>query len=580
MGHAKRLPGYLDIVAEPDVETAMRDGTVLRADIYRPATGGPFPTILMRLPYDKTLAQDITYRHPSWYARHGYLVIVQDVRGRGRSDGDFYPFAHESDDGFESVEWAAALPQSNGRVGMYGFSYVGATQLQAALRRPPGLRAICPALTASQFYDGWTYNAGAFALSFNASWAINLARDGARRARDEAQTIELTKAFLAAPDGYGHVPLETYPPLATTEFGAFFFDWLAHPTYDDYWRRWSIDKDYARIDIPALHIGGWYDIFLNGTVKNFVGLRRAAASRKARESQKLLVGPWYHLPWTSLTGANDFGPAARNIVNDWQLRWFDQFLKEEDTGVLAAPVTVFLMGENRWIDLQAWPPPGTRFADYYLHSDGDANSINGHGTLSVESPSRESPDVYTYDPLAPTPSVGGRSCCFPAIAPMGPANQAPVETFNSVLVYTSRSLERPLTVIGPVTATLFAATTAADTDFTVKLCDVDPAGVSTNIQGGIMRARFRESLSTPTAIVPGEVYEYTVELGPTAYTFQPGHQIRVQVSSSDFPQWDRNLNTGGIPGTETLIDAVVATQFVLHDSDHPSCIRLPVADGI
>ena len=580
MPSSQRLPGGFDLTVERNVPAEMSDGTVLRADVYRPATGGPFPVILMRLPYDKTLAQDITYHYPSWYARHGFMVVVQDVRGRGRSEGDFYPFAHEVDDGYESVEWAAGLPHSNGRVGMYGFSYVGATQLQAAIRRPPALHTICPALTGSQFYDGWAYNGGAFALAFNASWALNLARDGARRAGDDAQTGELTAAFLNAPGGYGHLPLKTYPSIEATAFGSFFFDWLAHPTYDDYWRRWSIDEQYSQIDVPALHIGGWYDIFLAGTVKNFSALRTRAGSERARNSQKLLIGPWYHLPWTSLTGAANFGSTARNVVNDWQLRWFSQFLRDDDTGVLDAPVTVFLTGDNRWIDLGSWPPEGTRFHDYYLRSDGDANSINGHGALSLDPPGNEPPDVYSYDPLAPTPSVGGRSCCFPILAPMGPADQAAVEVFNSVLVYTSPALDRDLPVIGPIRATLHAASTAVDTDFTVKLCDVSPDGLSINIQGGIIRARYRGSLTDPRPIEPGEVYEYTIDLGPVAHVFQAGHRVRVQVSSSDFPQWDRNLNTGGELGVERIVDARVATQFLLHDGAHPSRITLPVIGGV
>ena len=575
----QRLPGFSDLVVERDAPAQMRDGTTLYADVYRPSNGGPFPVILMRLPYDKTQAQNnVTYHHPSWYARNGYIVVVQDTRGRWRSEGDFYPFAHEAEDGYDTVEWAASLPHSNGRVGMYGFSYVGATQLQAALEHPSGLKTICPGFTGSQYYEGWAYNGGAFALAFNASWTAYLAADDARRRGDDEATQNLNAAFLGAPNFYGHLPLKEYPPFVSADFGRYFFDWMEHPSYDDYWRRWSVDEDYSRIDVPAMHISGWYDVFISGTVKNFEGLRRGAGSEGSRASQKLLVGPWYHLPWARITGASDFGHEGRNVVDGWQLRWFDQFLRDEDTGVLDSPVTVFLMGENRWIEEGSWPPEGTEFRDYYLRSRGSANSINGDGELGVEPPDREPPDVYIYDPLFPIPSSGGHSCCFPIIAPMGPADQAAVEVLNGVLVYTSPPLDADLTVVGPVGATFYAATSAPDTDFTAKLCDVSPEGRSTNIQEGIVRARYRESLSEPMPITPNEVYEYRIDLGPTAYVFKAGHRIRVQVSSSDFPQWDRNLNTGGPLGVEGAAQARVATQTVLHDANHPSRVTLPVVD--
>ena len=343
--------------------------------------------------------------------------------------------------------------------------------------------------------------------------------DDARKQGDDDATQNLLAAFLGAPNFYGHLPLKEYPPLVGADFGQYFFDWMQHPSYDDYWRRWSVDEDYSRIDVPALHVGGWYDVFVGGTVKNFEGLRQKAGSETSRAAQKLLVGPWYHLPWVRLTGATDFGFEARNTVDAWQLRWFDQFLRDEDTGVLDSPVNIFLMSDNHWIEESSWPPEGTEFRDYYLRSNGSANSINGDGELDLEPPNREPPEVFIYDPLLPVPSSGGHSCCFPIIAPMGPAGQAEVEILNVVLVYTSPPLEKDLTIIGPVSATLYAATSAPDTDFTVKLCDVSPEGRSTNVQEGIVRARYRESLSEPTAVTPNEVYEYRIELGPTAHAF-------------------------------------------------------------
>jgi uncharacterized protein len=579
MSTTHSLPGYSAITVETDVPAQMQDGTVLYADIYRPSSGGPFPVILMRSPYDKRQAQcGSGYRHPAWYAQHGYMVVVQDVRGRYRSGGDFYPFANEANDGFDTVEWASSLPHANGRVGMYGFSYVGCTQVQAALKRPEGLRTICPGFTASQYYEHWAYNGGAFALAFNSSWAMALAEEGAIRRRDGELIRRLIEGVSTAPSWYPYLPMNEHPLLASTDLGDFYFDWMAHPSYDDYWRRWSVDEDYSRIEVPALHIGGWYDIFIGGTVRNFTGLRHHAGSDAARAGQKLLVGPWHHTYWSRVVGTLDFGPEAANRIDDMQLRWFDQFLRDQQTGVLDSPVSVFLMGANHWEDFSTWPPEGVVYRSYFLHSEGDAHTVSGNGRLDIEPPGSEPPDVFGYNPLAPVPSFGGRSCCDPSITPMGPYPQVDVEMLGSVQVYTTRPLERDLTVIGPVTCTLFAATSATDTDFTAKLCDVSPGGLSINIANGIIRARFRESLSDPKPVTPGEVYEYTIELGPTAHVFRAGHSIRLQVSSCDFPHWDRNLNTGGTLGTEGPEAAVVATQVVLHDGAHASHLSLPVME--
>jgi uncharacterized protein len=579
MASIRPIPGYSGVTVEHDVPARMRDGVTLYADVYRPAKPGRYPVILFRHPYDKTPVASLTYAHAAWYASHGYVVVNQDVRGRHASEGRWYPFEHEADDGEETVEWAARLPGSNGRVGMLGFSYYGATQLQAALRRPPSLMCICPGMTGSQYFDGWTYNHGAFALAFAASWATFLAIGEARRRRDAVATAAMHRAFVEGMNLYGYLPLRDYPPLAGNDLAPYFRDWLEHSTYDEYWRRFSIDTDYSRLDVPALHVGGWYDVFLSGTVGNFQGLRTGARSETSRSRQKLLVGPWYHIPWTPMPGSVYLGPLASNqTVNDWQMRWFHQFLKEEDTGVLDAPVTIFVMGDNVWRDEKDWPPAGTRFVDYYLHSGGLANSATGDGRLDPEPPGNESPDLFSYDPYFPVPSVGGHSCCFPNVAPMGMEPQGLPEAFNSVLVYTSPPLTRDVTVIGPVTATLYAASSAVDTDFTVRLCDVWPDGRSFNIQEGIVRARYRESLSHPRLITPNEIYEYRIDLGPTANVFRAGHHIRVDVSSSDFPQWDRNLNTGGPLGAETLDRAVVANQAVLHEGRYPSRITLPIVD--
>lgn len=568
------VPGYPGLTVRRNVPCPMRDGVTLMADVYRPAGDEPCPVILIRLPYDKAQAENVSYSHPSWYARHGYIVVAQDTRGRYASEGDWYPFRHEAEDGYDTVEWAARLPGANGRVGMYGFSYAGATQLLPATLRPPSLTAVCPAMTGSQYYEGWTFNQGAFALAFAVSWALSLGLNGAQRRRDDAAMASYATAFAASLDWDWYLPLVAIPPLLEQDT-AYFFDWLAHPTYDDYWRRWSIDEDYGRITVPGLHIAGWYDVFLSSTVKNFVSLQREAGTPEARRAQKLVIGPWFHIPWKPLVGHSSEN-AAPSVVDDWQLAWFDHFLKDRCTGMLDSPVTLFVLGEDAWHDYDSWPPPGSTPTPWYLHSGGRANSRYGDGTLSPTPPADEPADVFTYDPGVPNLSQGGHSCCFPFVAPMGPADQEASEQWHGVLVYTSEPLARDVLLIGDVGVVLYAATSAADTDWTARLCQVAPNGRSTNLQEGIVRARFRESLTDPTPIEPGKVYEYPIRLGPVGVRVPAGYRLRVAVSSSDFPQWDRNLNTGGPLGAEGPSAAITATQVVLHDGAHPSRVILPI----
>ncbi len=565
---SEQLPGVPVVTIERDVACRMRDGTTLRADVFRPAGDGPHPALLMREPYDKNTAQTGSgYRHPSWWARQGWVVIVQDVRGRFRSEGNFAPFVNEARDGYDAVEWAARLDGVDGRVAMYGFSYPGATQLLAATLRPPSLAAICPGMTSSQYYDGWTYNGGAFALGFAANWAAWLALNTAMSAHDGPEITRL-EAPVGRSDWFAHLPLADHPAF-TAEDAPYYFDWLEHSSYDDYWRATAIDEDYSRVQVPGLHVGGWYDIFLEGTVKNFTGIEQTAGR------QKLLVGPWQHGPWSPLLGAgDDAGPAA---VNDWQLRFLDEVVKGRPTGVFDAPATVYVMGEG-WRDLDAWPPLSARPVDWFLHSAGNANSKYGDGTLSPELPLDEPPDVFVYDPLAPVQSAGGHSCCDEAITPMGPRSQHGSERWGDTLVYTSGPLDHDLELVGDVVVVLHAASTAVDTDFTARLCRVDPNGESLNLMEGIIRARFRNSLSAPLPIEPGRVYEYRISLGPIAIRIATGYRLRLDVSSSDFPQWDRNLNTGGPLGYEGPEKAIVATQTVLHDRARPSRISLPIVD--
>jgi uncharacterized protein len=561
-----------------NVAATMRDGTVLYADIYRPAEAGTYPVLLMRLPYNKTTAMAAVYGPPSAYAARCYIVVIQDVRGTYTSEGTLYPFRNEADDGYDSVEWAAGLPGANGKVGMYGFSYVGATQWLAATKAPPHLVAIAPGHTSSDYYDGWSYEGGAFSLALKESWATSSLTAGALPRLGEQTVLDkFDEARRDIAKTYGHLPIRTYPWLMPQrpEVAGFFFDWVRHPDRDAYWRQWSIRERYADIKVPALNFAGWYDVFLNGSVENFVGMRKAGTDA-ARRGQRLVIRPYVHVPWEAKNGDVDFGPQAANTSMEEQTRFFDYWLKGKANGVdTHAPVRVFVMGANTWREAQDWPIPGTRFTNYYLRSRGQANSLLGNGELATAPPTgAEAPDHYAYDPANPVPSKGGHSCCTAAVAPVGPYDQTDIERRADVLVYSTPPLTEAVEVTGPITVKLFASSSAPDTDWTAKLVDVEPGGKIINLNNGIVRASHRNGLETREPIEPGRIYEYTITVFPTSNLFKTGHQIRLEISSSNFPHYDRNLNTGQPVGVDS--EMIVARQTVFHDAMHASHVVLPI----
>lgn len=533
---------------------------------------GLYPVLLVRGPYDKRVGlASFGNSHAAWFAEHGYIVIVQDTRGRFASEGIFYPFKNEAEDGFDSVEWAARVQGADGQVGMFGFSYLGATQLLAAVLNPPSLKAIVPGFTASQYFDGWTYNGGAFALAFNCYWANLLAIDTARRSGDLVAMESLVASLGSANNWFWSTPLGRYPPLKE-KYAPYFFHWLEHPTYDDYWRRWSIDENYGRIDVPALHIGGWYDIFLSGTVKNYCGISRDGVSERTRNSQKLLVGPWTHMPWSPVGNTGKTEPST-STIDDWTICWFDEILKNKKTGVLDSPITIFPVNGSR-LDLAHWPTEESQVEKWFFHSEGRANSKFGDGTLSTKGPSDEHVDLFISDPAIPIQSNGGHSCCFDSITPMGPADQRVSESSRMVLVYTSEKFENENLLIGDAKIVLYASSSALDSDFVARLCEVTEDGVSTNIQEGIIRSKYRKSLSNPIAVEPNTVNEYTISLGPIGYLMAKGSRLRVAIAGSDFPQWDRNSQTGKHEFQEHFSEYLAATQVVFHDQSQPSRLEI------
>lgn len=560
-----------EVIVERGVAVPMRDGVTLRADIYRPKAEGKFPVLLQRTPYDKRGGID---QGPK-LAERGYVVIVQDVRGRYTSEGEWYPFKYESRDGYDTVEWAAGLPYSNGKVGMFGASYVGATQMLAAIAQPPHLAGVFPIVTASNYHEGWTYQGGAFALWFNSSWTSRaLAPDTLmRRVRDTTDVREWLPKL----------PLANFPllePGTADGLASYYYEWLEHPDYDDYWKQVSIEEHHAKIQVPAYHVGGWYDIFMGGTLRNFVGLKGRAAGDLARRGQRLLLGPWYHGPFDGKSGEVDFGPEARGGASVFDtdavmLRWYDALLKGEANGIeREKPVRIFVMGKNVWRDEDDWPLARAHPTRFYLHSAGNANTLTGDGTLSREAPAAEPADRYVYDPHDPVPTRGGGLCCDNARLASGAFDQRPVEARSDVLVYTTSAFAEDFEVTGPMTLELYAGSSAVDTDFTAKLVDVWPNGFAQNLTDGILRARYRNSPEKAEFMTPGTVYKLTVDLWATSNVFLAGHKLRLEISSSNFPRFDRNLNSGEHPARATRV--VKATQTIYHDPEHPSALVLPV----
>jgi len=578
--------GPCAVTKTANVAVPMRDGTTLRADVYRPSTSQPVPVILVRTQYGKEAAQiqPSRYQRPDWFASHCYLVVIQDIRGQFASGGTFSEFINDRNDGYDSVEWAATLPGSSGKVGMYGSSYVGATQWLAAETAPPHLATIVPANTGSDYYDGWTYENGAFRLNFIEPWVMDtIALSAAKNRGDTEVAQQLTQDFKDIATWLRYAPYRSFPPFhpGAGAVAPYFYDWVAHRTDGPYWQRWEPQRYYSTINIPVLDVEGWYDAFLTGGVRNFTGMVSSGGSALARTNQRIVIGPWDHIGWgrpdsTVAPMLKQIWPVGNSPINELMLAWWDHFLKGIDNGVSNGPtINYFEMGANVWKTASAWPLPGTQWASYYLSSGGHASSVRGDGQLVTSPPATgQQPDTYDYDPRNPVPSVGGHSCCAAPGGSQGPYDQRSVEQRPDVLVYTTPPLPTDTEVTGPITVTLYASSSAPDTDWTAKLVDVHPDSTAVNLNNGIQRASFRESSSAPTLIEPGKVYQYTITVWPTSNLFRTGHRIRLEISSSDFPQFDPNPNTGSWLGESTATQ--VAHQTVLHDAQHPSALVLPV----
>lgn len=548
----------------------MRDGVNLYADVYHPRAEGRYPVLVVRTPYG--VQRDAVHETMIKFAQRGYAVVVNDVRGRYESEGKWEPFRTEAKDGYDTIEWAAKQPWSNGKVATQGGSYLGHVQWRAGGEQPPSLVAMFPALASSNIYRDWITLNGAWRLSFNYGWGVVRMPN-----RIMLPQYWHTESYAPPELKYDallkHLPLKDGDLMSAGYAVQHYRDWVAHPDYDAYWKAISDEEQFNKIKVPVHTSGGWFDIFLQGTINGFTGVHRHGANEKTRRESRMIIGAWGHGP-TQKYGDVDFGPANNRVQFETESKWFDHYLKGVDNGIdREPPVEIFYMGANQWQHEQDWPIPGTKFTPLYISSEGAANMATGNGRLSFDKPTGAPSDQYRYDPNDPVPTLGGNNCCgTPTLA--GPRDQRPLAARKDILVYTGEPITQSLAIAGPVKMKLFAATDGPDTDWVVKLIDVHPNGFAMNVCEGILRARYRKGTDKPELLKPGEAYEFEVDLVGTANVFLPGHRIRVDITSSHFPQFDRNPNTGEPFGTSAKVR--VAQQTVFHTAQRGSHILLPV----
>ncbi|NJL65068.1 MAG: CocE/NonD family hydrolase [Methylacidiphilales bacterium] len=539
--------------------TYTRDGVRLDADVYRPDVKGDFPVLLMRQPYGRNIASTIVYAHPSWYAAQGYIVVIQDVRGRGTSEGEFKLFAHEIADGEDSVNWAAKLPGSNGNVGMYGFSYQGMTQLYAAAAKPDPLKAICPAMIGYDLYTDWAYEGDAFCLQTNLAWALQLAAETARLQQKEKAYQALSAAAQNLPlgDGTPNYPeiLQKYAP------DSYYHDWINNPQPDtqksDYWQQLSPKTHLQNVDLPMFHIGGWFDTYLRGTLNLYQDM-----ISRSQHRQQLLVAPWAHIPWGRKVGTVDFGVNAISPIDKMQISWFDQFLKGENTGLLDLPsVWLFEMGSNIWHNYPTIPIAFQK--SYFLSSTGLAGICEDSGSLidnldSIpDSISNNISDILVHDPWRPVPSLGGH-----AGIPAGMCDRSHIDVRSDVLTYTSEKLDKDLHLTGNVIVEISCYADKISFDLSAILSEVHSNGAVYNITQGYRS--FRDGMNQSTR---------QIELQSTCVRIAQGNALRLSLSAACFPAYAMNAGTGEEISFLKLINSEIITITI---NCRDSKILLPV----
>ena len=551
---------------ERGVECRLSDGASLVSDHYYPEGEGPWPTLLMRQPYGRDIASTVVYAHPVWFARHGYHVAIQDVRGRGGSEGDFYPFRHEAKDGAETIAWLRGHSASNGRIGMYGFSYQGMTQLLAAAEQPEGLQCIAPHMSVADLYHGWFYHHGALRLNSSLGWGVQMLREDARRLglREASDRLEAAWANIRAQAV--HVPYADHPAIADRTLPSYVRDWFAHRQPGAYWEAMDISTRLDRIRIPALHISGWFDTYLEGSIAGYLALRKHAGCEFARENQYLVAGPWVHIPWGDRVGDAHLGEAANFNTDAVLLKWFDHWLKDSESFRGEPHVRYFALGVNEWRSASDWPDQASNAL--YLHSNGNANARKGDGVLRTEAPADEEPrDVFLYDPEVPVTAPGGVQVLS------GPFDQSVLEMGNNLLVYTSNPVERQTEIFGHPRICLYATTSAEHADFTAKIVRVTAGGSAEFVSIGIARSDW---LFRHTGYTADEVHAWEFTLEPVSFVLAAGERLRLEIASSAFPLYDRNPSTGISPECAYILNWGRSTQQVLHSATHPSALYLPM----
>jgi putative CocE/NonD family hydrolase len=552
-----------EVEVRTEVKIPMRDGVELSANIFLPKAEGKFPVILIRSPYGKGNEKN---GDGLFYAGRGYVVVSQDCRGKGSSQGVWEPFANERNDGADTQQWLLEQPWCNGSIGTSGGSYVGFTQWISAPNAGDHLKAMFPVVPLIDTYSDGVYTDGALNLALMMGWGSMVAlKPGEQVAMFTWKEQDWNKAFRT-------LPLNEWDSAVGRRI-QYLRDWVAHPHFDDYWAARGIRNQWQDITVPSCSVGGWYDIFARSVFEHVNAVRAKSRSLEARKHQHLVMGPWAHgISQDGKVGDLSFGKESIIDLRQLQTKWFDCWLRGDQTGADEWPAfRIFIMGRNKWRDERQWPLERTEYTPYYFHSEGSANTAEGDVKLTASAPGAEPGDEFVYDPNDPVPTAGG---CNLMGCPAGPRDQSEVEKRNDVLVFTSENLKSELEVTGPVKVVLYAASTAKDTDFTAKLLDVHPDGRPFNLCDGIVRASLRDSKNEQVLIELGKVYRYEIDLWVTSNAFLPGHKIRVEISSSNFPRFDRNLNTGEPFGTGTKF--IKATQTIYHDKERPSHILLPV----
>ncbi|HIJ71875.1 MAG TPA: CocE/NonD family hydrolase [Planctomycetes bacterium] len=557
--HAGQKKGpHFEVQRFENVRVPMADGVELSANISRPKAEGEFPVVLVRTPYGKGNGED---DDGGYFAKSGCAYVIQDCRGTGQSAGAWEPGLNEKADGLDTHKWILAQDWCDGKIATAGGSYLGFTQWIVAPDtddRHKAMFTLVPLMNWHQI----AYIGGAFGLGTNMGWGSEMLKPTEGEGSGLPNDWDIDKA-------YRYLPLSAWDEQLGFKV-QFMRDWIAHPEFDSYWARAGIAGKADQITVPSVTLSGWYDVFIGQVFEYVKAVRETSKSDIARQHSHLIVGPWAHGPnWVA--GERDFGENTEVDVEELQNRWFGYWLKGKGTVDDLPPYRIFVMGTNQWRDEYEWPLAQTQYTPYYFHSEGNANTLSGDGSLSTIKPQSEPVDKYVYDPENPVPTRGG---CILFGDQFGAQDQTEIEKRKDVLVFTSKELTEALEVTGPVKVVLYAASDAPDTDWTAKLVDVYPDGKAFNLCDGIIRARHRESATNPTLIEPNRIYRYEIDLWVTSNVFLPGHRIRVEISSSNFPRFDRNPNTGHKFGADAELKK--AMQTIYHDADQPSHILLPV----